>query len=234
MADDKLKADILEIFSSIQGEGPFMGTKQIFIRFAKCNLKCRFCDLERIFPPKEFSADKMISIIKQISYNSGKHHSVSLTGGEPLLYKEYLKDLLPRIRETGLKVYLDTNSTLPGHLSEIMDMVDIIAADFKLPNSTGDRGYWREHKDFIKIARGKNCFIKVVITNETKNSDVAKAVNIISGVDSNMLMVLQPVWPVEGVEKAKNKVLFDYLFLAEKKLKNVRIIPQMHKVLGVK
>ena len=228
------KADVLEIFSSVQGEGPFMGVKQIFLRFAKCNLNCRFCDLERSFPPKEFSVSKMVSVVKQISANSGEHHSVSLTGGEPLIYNEYLKELLPRLKEMGMKIYLETNSTLSENLKDVLDLVDIVAADFKLPSSTRGKDHWREHEDFIRLAKGKNCFIKAVITNHTKTEDVKKAIKIISRVDSNMLLVLQPVWPRKGVKRAKNKQLFDYLFLAEKKLKNVRIMPQMHKVLGVR
>jgi len=234
VSDDTLKADMLEIFSSIQGEGPFMGVKQIFLRFAKCNLNCRFCDLERSSPPKEFSVNKMVSVVRQISSNSGGHHSVSLTGGEPLIYKKYLKALLPRLKEMGLKIYLETNSTLTENLKGVLDLVDIVAADFKLPSSTGDKERWREHKDFIGLAKSKNCFIKIVITNQTEEEDVKKAIDIISRVDSDMLMVLQPVWPIKGIERAKKKQLFDYLFLAEKRLKNVRIMPQMHKVLGIR
>jgi len=88
MENNGKSAEILEIFSSIQGEGPFTGVKQIFVRFAECNLKCEFCDVENPFPPKDFPVDKLVSIIKQIEQNSGGHQSVSLTGGEPLLYKE--------------------------------------------------------------------------------------------------------------------------------------------------
>lgn len=228
------KAHILEIFSSLQGEGPFMGIKQIFIKFAGCNLKCRFCDLISSFPPKEFSVDKLRSIVKQIGENSGDHHSVSLTGGEPLLYKEYLKGFLPCLKEMELKIYLETNSTLPGHLEEIIELVDIIAADFKLPSSTGDKNYWKEHREFLGIAHKKNCFVKIVITNETEDDDVKKTLDIISDVDKEMLLILQPVWPIKDIERPKKKLLFDYLFMAEKKLKNVRIMPQMHKVLGVR
>ncbi|MFH1752615.1 MAG: 7-carboxy-7-deazaguanine synthase QueE [Candidatus Omnitrophota bacterium] len=234
MNKDALKADVIEIFSSVQGEGPFMGVKQIFLRFARCNLNCRFCDLKKPFSSKEFSVSKMISIVKQISQNSGEHHSISLTGGEPLMYRDYLKALLPELKEMGHKIYLETNSTLVDSLKDVLDLVDIVAADFKLPSSTGVGEYWREHKAFIGLAKKKNCFVKIVITNQTEAKDVKKAIDIISKVDGNMLMVLQPVWPVEGVERAKNKQLFDYLFLAEKRLKNVRIMPQMHKVLGVR
>lgn len=233
--DNNLKADILEIFSSVQGEGPFMGVKQIFIKFARCNTSCEFCDVESPFPPKDFSVNKLLSIVKQIYENSGSHHSVSLTGGEPLLYKEYLKTFLPGLKVmTDLKIYLDTNGTLPDFLKEVIDFVDIIAMDFKLPSSTGTRAYWQEHKDFLKIANTKNCFVKIVITNQTKTSDVQKAIDIIHGVDKDLLLILQPVWPIRDIKRVRKSLLFDYLFLAEKKLKNTRIMPQMHKVLGVR
>ncbi|MBL7068341.1 MAG: 7-carboxy-7-deazaguanine synthase QueE [Candidatus Omnitrophica bacterium] len=230
------KADVLEIFSSVQGEGPFVGIKQIFIKFAACNVTCKFCDLERNLPPKEFSIEKLLSVVKQICVNSGDHHSMSLTGGEPLLYKNFLKDFLPRIKKEhkDLKVYLETNSTLVHSLKEIIDFVDIIAMDFKLPTSTGTKDYWKEHKEFLSVARKKNCFVKVVITNETRESDIKKAVNVICGIDKDLLLVLQPVWPVRNIERAKTSLLFDYLFLAERRLNNVRIMPQMHKVLRVR
>ena len=40
------KIKIKEIFESIQGEGPYVGYKQLFIRFCNCNLKCNYCDTE--------------------------------------------------------------------------------------------------------------------------------------------------------------------------------------------
>lgn len=231
---DALRAYISEIFSSIQGEGPFIGIKQIFIKFAECNLRCRFCDIDASFPPKEFSAAKLLSVVKQICENSGDHHSVSLTGGEPLLHVEFLKGFLPEVRKTGLKIYLETNATMPTQLTEIIEFVDIVAADIKLPSSTGNKAFWNEHAEFIKIAGKKNCFVKVVITNDTTQNDIKKAINIIRKVNKNLLLVLQPVSPAKGVEKPSSKLLIDYLFMAEKRLGNVRILPQIHKILGVR
>lgn len=231
---DRMTADVAEIFSSIQGEGPFMGIKQIFIRFAQCNLHCKFCDQKTAFGPKHFTVDKMLSIIKQTNENSGGHHSVSLTGGEPLMYKDFLVSLLPPLRETNMQIYLETNGTLPEHLEAVIDLVDIVAMDFKLPSSTGQGEFWREHREFLDIAHTRKCFVKTVVTNETTAADIERTINIIHDIDREILFVLQPVWPVEGIDRAKAGLLLDYLFLAEKKLANVRVMPQMHKVLGVK
>ncbi|MCW8893095.1 MAG: radical SAM protein, partial [Deltaproteobacteria bacterium] len=40
------KADLIEIFSSIQGEGLLVGYRQIFLRFPECNLNCHYCDTD--------------------------------------------------------------------------------------------------------------------------------------------------------------------------------------------
>lgn len=42
------KTKIREIFTSIQGEGLYIGVKQLFIRFCGCNLKCDYCDTQDI------------------------------------------------------------------------------------------------------------------------------------------------------------------------------------------
>jgi 7-carboxy-7-deazaguanine synthase len=41
---DRPTARLIEVFSAIQGEGLNVGTRQIFIRFAICDLRCHYCD----------------------------------------------------------------------------------------------------------------------------------------------------------------------------------------------
>ena len=82
---------IKEIFSSIQGEGPYIGFEQLFIRFSKCNLKCSYCDTNFVTDLKEYTSQELSDEVKK--YNTT--HSISLTGGEPLLDVEFLKECLP-------------------------------------------------------------------------------------------------------------------------------------------
>ena len=44
--ENQSTAKIREIFTSIQGEGPYMGEKHAFVRFCRCNLNCEFCDTD--------------------------------------------------------------------------------------------------------------------------------------------------------------------------------------------
>lgn len=44
-------AYLVEIFSAIQGEGPYVGERQIFLRLGGCDLRCRFCDSKHTWRP---------------------------------------------------------------------------------------------------------------------------------------------------------------------------------------
>jgi len=60
------------------------------------------------------------------------HHSVSVTGGEPLLQARRLAALLPLLAQRHQPIYLETNGTLPGGLASVLEWVDHIGMDIKL------------------------------------------------------------------------------------------------------
>ena len=232
-----VKAEITEIFSSIQGEGIFLGAKQIFIRFKKCNLNCAFCDETRKVKPKKYGSIELAKEVKTLEASHGPHHSVSFTGGEPLLYWDFLQDFLKTMKKTrGFKSYLETNGTLPHELSKIIDLVDIVAMDFKLPSSTGEREYWHEHADFLKIALKKKVFVKAVVTPDTDIEDIEKASQLIRKTRKNVPFILQPASPIKpddmGIDREK---LIKFLEVGSRNdVSNMRVIPQIHKILKVK
>src|SRR3989338_9578605 len=90
MLNRTTETEISEIFSSLQGEGPYLGVPQIFIRFGRCNMHCGYCDEADKMKEEAFSRYTLDSLIRQIETleaAKGPHHSVSLTGGEPLFYE---------------------------------------------------------------------------------------------------------------------------------------------------
>jgi 7-carboxy-7-deazaguanine synthase len=236
MSTNTPKAEVTDIFSSIQGEGIFAGARQIFIRFKSCNMACEFCDTPNDGAVKEYSPAQLMAEVKILSESKGPHHSISLTGGEPLVYTEFLGEFLPILKRTKLKSYLETNGTLPNELAKIIEYVDIVAMDFKLPSSTGGRAYWKEHLEFLKIAVSKKVLVKAVVTTDTKKSDIEEAVSLIRSVNKKIPFIMQPATPVKEFDRAvgENRLL-EFLGIALKNdVENSRVMPQMHKILGVK
>ena len=222
-----LKAKITEIFSSIQGEGLYVGEEQVFVRFSGCNLSCKFCDERKKRDFLEYTSDEVIEKV----INEGRK-TVAFTGGEPLLQTDFLKDILLVLKEKDLSIYLETNGTLKDELLEVLDYIDVISMDIKLPSSTGCVPYWRTHAMFLKEAIKKEVFVKSIVTPETISRDVEKAVSIVKSLDENIPFIIQPVSYNGNIEKVS--LLGDFFDSARGRLNNVRIIPQVHKILGVR
>lgn len=219
------KASVKEIFASIQGEGQYVGYKQLFVRFTGCNLSCQYCDTDfSINDSQKYSVDQLIAIVN----NQLDCHSIALTGGEPLLHTGFLKEFLP---QCPLPVYLETNATLAGELGEIIDYIDYISADIKLPSCTKGNDNWNNHDRFFEVAQGKNIFAKIVFDENITEEEITNCCSL--GAKYRIELILQPMMykdrlsvKPEFIESTLNKFLNKY--------KKVRIIPQVHKFLYIK
>ncbi len=217
---------INEIFKSYQGEGLWQGKEQVFIRFFGCNLNCKFCDTKQSF----YQLMPIAQVLERVN-SFGRFHSVSLTGGEPLLQIHFLEALLPRLKKQGWALYLETNGVLYKNLAKIINYIDLISMDFKLPSSTGQFSYWRRHRNFIKVAQNTHLFAKVVIGRETLWEDLDKTIEIIKKIKPDLFLVLQPENPYESLLKEKLTV---FKKRCTDGLISVKIIPQLHKKMGIK
>ncbi|OGC08289.1 hypothetical protein A3F86_05110 [candidate division WOR-1 bacterium RIFCSPLOWO2_12_FULL_45_9] len=147
----------------------------------------------------------------------------------------FLKNFLPELRQKiKLPIYLETNGTLPDHLAELIELVDIIAFDIKLSSATGLSPYWKEHKKALETAYLKELFVKIVFTRETKANEMDEAARLIAEVDARIPLVLQPVTPFGPIKHRPNPdQIMAFHTLAKRSLKQVRVIPQVHKLMGV-
>ena len=226
--DEENTARIKEVFASIQGEGPYIGAKQLFIRFCDCNLRCHYCDTD-FESDEEYTIERVMGMVKQFDLST--IHSVSLTGGEPLLSINFLQKLLPVLKENNLKIYLETNATLPEELSNIIDHIDFIAADIKLESATGMMSSFDLHDMFFNICKGHECFAKIVFDENITDEEIEKCVEL--GKKYNLLLILQPKMQEDQMSITSVfavKILDKFL----KKYNNVRLIPQVHKFLSVR
>jgi len=223
-----MKGKIAEVFLSVQGEGLYVGQRQVFVRLAGCNLSCAYCDTPIAFW-REYEPQALLGELN--CYGTG-FSSVTFTGGEPLVQAEFLGEVLGLTKAAGFRNYLETNGTLPQALSEVIKWVDIIAMDFKLPSSTGLKAYWQEHQEFLCIASSKEVFVKTVVNANTSMDDLRRAIDVINAVDPGIVLVLQPDGN-QPYEQLESKVEELRASCFQQGL-TACVIPQMHKLIGVK
>jgi len=225
-----VKARINEIFTSLQGEGPYAGLRQIFIRFQGCSLNCGYCDTKKV----GYDLLSLDDVLKAVTNETKLYHSISLTGGEPLEQAEFLEQLLPLLKRIGRTVYLETNGTLFKELERVIDNVDIISMDIKLPTSTGENGLWDKHRRFLKIAKEKDTHIKIVVTENTALDDIFKVRGLLQDIDPYMPLVVQPVDPMNGIKAPSGGKLAKVKRILNERIRDVSVIPQLHKEWGIK
>ena len=213
-------AKIKEIFESIQGEGLYVGEKQVFIRFCLCNLNCSYCDTD-FKNGFELNEDELYEKIKNYSANS-----ISLTGGEPLLDKDFIKSFLLKYKQKlNKKIHLETNGTLYNNLADIIDLVDVVAMDIKIKSATGEENKFDLNEKFLQIS-GKKAFIKVVFTKDIEDFEINEICALAT--KFNTSIILQPKTPID----LKTEFLNIYNKFYEK-YKNIKLIPQTHTFLSL-
>ncbi len=245
----RIEGQLLEVFSSIQGEGLLIGCRQIFVRMALCNRACRYCDTP--FAPtascriedapgsgifsdvaNPVSLEVLAAILAEwVERAPGLHHSISLTGGEPLLQSEVLASWLPSLRKI-LPIHLETNGTLPEALAPLLPHLDWISTDIKLASQTGEETPWASHERFLRSAAGVSCCVKVVVGEETSVAEIEQSARLVQRVAPTVPLILQPV-TVHGALGITPATLLDLQAHAGKIHRQVRVIPQAHRFLGL-
>jgi 7-carboxy-7-deazaguanine synthase len=241
---------LIEMFSSIQGEGELAGYRQIFIRFPGCNLDCAFCDTEIEAPlacrvetapgsgffediSQPVHLDTVIEIVKKWCKQLPlAHHSISITGGEPMLHADLLARWLPELNIL-LPIHLETNGTLPESLPKLIEHIDFISMDIKLPTSAATPEMWDEHRRFLEIALERDVSVKVIVGALTTEQELLQACKLVADVDDEIALIIQPVTGRDGKVAVPAECLMRFQAVAAKKLCDVRVLPQMHRFLEV-
>ncbi|MCE9624168.1 MAG: 7-carboxy-7-deazaguanine synthase QueE [Deltaproteobacteria bacterium] len=242
-----MPTNLIEIFSSFQGEGPHLGEPMAFLRFQDCALSCKFCDTPASFekhadfrvetPPQSARFQSYPNpvdgefLTRLLQPFSGQ--ILSITGGEPLQQADFLAAWLPDLA-WGDPVLLETSGVFPAALAKVIASIDIVSMDMKLPSVTGMRSYWNEHAEFLRIARQKQVYVKVVVSKPTDLDELREAIAIVEREAPGIPFILQPVTPArevgETIPEARLRELYDF---SKQRLADVRVIPQVHPMLGL-
>ena len=228
-------ARVTEIFSSIQGEGPRMGERHIFIRFEACHMECAYCD-ESLKTGRQMSLPAMLRKIGMLEKAHGPHSCVSLTGGEPLLHADFLMVLCPALRKRGFRILLETSGILWKSFSKVVRDCDIIAMDLKLQSVTRQADFLEEHRKFLKAAKGKETYIKIVVSPRLEQAEYEKHLRMVASVARETPVYLQAVSRGRKVlpGPALMRLLMKLQRTGAKWVPDIRVGIQLHKLLNVR
>lgn len=141
----------VEMFRSIQGEGPSMGRPAVFLRTSGCTLDCSFCDTKYSKRATEYlSSYSVIDRLEKLIGEAKGSICLVLTGGEPFLWSKELSFVLDKLTErVNIPVEIETNGTLFDIV--LADQVDRFNVSLKLSSSGNPREkrITKETKTFV-------------------------------------------------------------------------------------
>jgi len=256
-----------ELFCSVQGEGLFIGERQLFLRTAGCVATCSWCDTvyskvrtprfvvhnaesDATWRPNPVSTADAVADVLALAKVNEPVRTVSLTGGEPLEQPEFAGALAAALRAQGLRIHLETAGLHAAALASLLDHIDVIAMDVKLPSATGV-AHWDAHRAFLGVLKGTSLdparnpvpalFVKVIVDLKADVNEIEQAATLVSAAGRSIPFVLQPESGIMLSRKSTRpertallKLIDDGARAAMRHLDTVRVIPQTHKVLHVR
>jgi organic radical activating enzyme len=245
------QALVAEVFRSWQGEGLLLGRRMVFVRLAGCRVGCRYCDTAWAFETPASVAvpgragerrSNPLSIADVVALADaadppgapGGRAPVTITGGEPCEQPDAVDALLSALAPR--EVMLETSALHADAIARLAPRCRWVAADIKLPSATGLPDVLERHERVLAsgaLARSET-FFKLVADGDTTVGEVARAAALLARWLPAAPIFLQPVTPLGGsppLPRERLDALADALLAAGL---SVRVVPQVHKILGVR
>lgn len=199
-----IKIKVSEIFTSFQGEGPYVGTPATFLRLYGCNLNCEWCDTD-ISTYEMLSVDDVAEIlITQMEFNNIE--TLIITGGEPTLQMEEVKRLIEELPD-DIRIQMETNGSLFEYIPEVEFVIS--------PKED-------KEKVFENYYKYDNVFFKFVITSQ---EDIDEVISLKEKYGYDKTIWLQGEFSQDGE-------MADLIRENFPRLENVKLSVQTHKYLN--
>ena len=260
----RVEAPVMEVFASIQGEGLYAGDPQVFLRLFGCPLRCRYCDTPgswsvqaearaRIAGPgatrreaagvTPFQAACWIAEVEP-----GAPRTVSVTGGEPLIWPGFVLGLRDVIGERRL--HLETAGGHPAALERVLGVVDHVSLDLKLPadldapeavglpqggepSPRNEVDWARARSAALELVRGRDACGKLVLTGERDAEEFTPLLEDVRRLAPDLPLFIQPATPMGAATAPEPELITELLEAARDRHLRVRVLPQIHRALRI-
>jgi 7-carboxy-7-deazaguanine synthase len=267
----RTSAPILEVFASIQGEGAFVGEPQAFLRVRGCPLRCRWCDTPGSWTLPESPRARIASArgtrhepawatpfqaacwIAEVE--PGEPRTVSVTGGEPLLWPEFVLALKGMLG--ARRLHLETAGAHPRALARVIGACDHVSLDLKpdrdldapveLEAELGvdpgriaperaprNAAEWKSaREECLRLVGGRDACGKIVVSGLRVAEDFAPLLDEVERIAPSLLVIVQPSTAVRDVPAPSLDLVLQVAEMARDRDLAVRVVPQMHRHLGL-
>lgn len=122
--------------SSIETMGLVDGPGIRFVVFFQgCSLRCEFChnpDTWDYSMGEDIDSEELLNkILRFRTYFDHSGGGVTFSGGEPLMQKDFLIDILKKCKENNIHTCIDTSGVGMGNYEEILSYTDLVLYDVK-------------------------------------------------------------------------------------------------------
>ncbi len=251
------RAALIEIFHSIQGEGRHVGVPMAFVRLAVCPLRCRYCDTPNSYvaeptfrvaigaavrrEPNPATAERAVTLALESAaaspFAAPGGVPVSITGGEPLVQPGFVRAFGELLVARG-RLHLETAALDPDALRAVLPVLHHVSADWKLPETLESGDPADEHAACVRavVERGGTVTldVKIVVTNDVRVASFERALDRLAPHRQDLLLILQPVTPFGAILARPDPALVAELARrAGARGFAYRVLPQMHRILGL-
>lgn len=244
-------AYLSEVFASFQGEGSRAGQRHLFVRFAGCNIRCSWCDTpeslvkvascrvdypsgDREVVPNPMSVERLAAVVARCIEDDPSIAMVAVTGGEPMVQGNFLASWLAA-SPPARPCLLETNAVLTASLAAVLPGISVVSADVKLPSNTGEAELWDRHRAFLEACRGTETYVKMPVDAQTDPEEVRRAAVLVAEAAPDAILYVQPVSdPLDNRWRIDTRRLGEFAAIAAESVRDTRVLPQIHKLVGVR
>lgn len=235
-----MKVRLFEIFTSLEGEGILYGTKTLFVRLAGCPFTCFYCDTKESLPLDsgiEYDLKEACTLIDE--HLEGKTYKVNFTGGDPLIQAEAVAELAKHVQTKHIPTYLESSCFDAKKFTHVLPYIDFVKIELKTQDSefVDAKHYSTLLENALQcldsaIKSKKSTYIKIVVSAKTELESIESLVKqIFKIVEPKDLkgFIIQPTYGIAEPTLQKLLSFYDivYQFYSE-----VRVVPQLHKLIG--